>query len=237
MIRIETKNLSKTFEINHQQNESFLGRFIKLNKNKKEVQQVLKNINLKVNSGEFIGIIGKNGSGKSTLLRLISGIYKYYTGEIFTNGKIISLINITAGIKYRLTMRENIYLIGSLFGMSNSEIKNKFNQIVEFSELEKFVDTKIYKFSTGMIHRLAFSISINADPEILILDEIFEVGDIKFREKSKKIIREKINGGCSVLLVTHDTDMIENEASRIILMEKGRIQMDGNPNDVLKTYF
>jgi len=238
MIRIKVKNLNKKFKIGFSKNESFLSRiinFILIKEDKKELQ-VLKDISLEINSGEYVGIIGKNGSGKSTLLRVISGIYKNYTGEVETDGKIISLINIGSGFKYRLTMKENIYLVCSLFGLTHKEIEKNFNSIVEFSELQNYVNTKMFQFSSGMIQRLAFSIAINSYPEILILDEVFEVGDNSFKKKSREKIKELTNKNVTVLLVTHEVEILSNLCNRIIWMNKGMIKEDGDPGEIISQY-
>lgn len=238
MIRIKTQNIYKDFKIGFRKSQSFLERLINiiLRKENKRNLKVLDDVSFVIKAGEFVGLIGKNGSGKSSLLRVLAGIYKDYEGKIETNGKIISLINISAGLKERLTMKENIYLLCSLFGLTNKEIDNKLNSIIEFSELHDFVNTKIYQFSQGMIQRLAFSIAIYSDPEILLLDEIFEVGDANFKKRSKDKIDELTKEGVSVLLVTHELDIISDRCSRIIWLEKGRIKMDGKPEEVIKSY-
>ena len=193
--RIIVKNISKKFKIGFKKKQSALARFVSLfsGKEPKKIIQALKDVSFKAKKGEIVGIIGKNGSGKSTLLRIIAGIYNKDKGEIITNGKIISVINLKVGLQPRLTMRDNIFLTSSLFDLSQNDIKQRFNSIVEFAELENFVNTKIYQFSEGMKQRLAFSIAIYCNPEILLLDEVFEVGDEKFRKKSANEIKELAN--------------------------------------------
>src|ERR1035437_3285008 len=170
--RIVVDDVSKKFMIGTQNNIGILARFISLfsGKEPKRLIYVLKNVSLNIYSGEIVGIIGDNGSGKSTLLRIIAGIYKADGGKIITNGKIISLINLTVGFKERLTMKENIFLVGSLFAMSHKAMESAMQEIIYFSGLQKFTDTKIYQFSEGMKQRLAFSIAVNCKPDILLLD-------------------------------------------------------------------
>ena len=198
---------------------------------------VLNNLSIVICPGEIVGIIGENGSGKSTLLRIIAGIFKADRGSAEINGKIVSLINLGVGLKERLTMRDNIFLMGSLFGLSYGEIKSRFDSVVEFSELKEFIDTKIYQFSAGMIQRLIFSIAIYSSPDILLLDEVFEVGDESFRKKSAEKIKELVkNDKISVLLVSHDLEMVEKYCDKVLLLRKGQIIEEGNPRDVVNLY-
>ena len=166
----------------------------------------------------IVAIVGPNGSGKSTLLRIIAGILEPDEGKVTTNGKIISLINLNAGLREKLTMKDNIHLCCSLFGLSPREIKERFNQIVKFSGLEEFVNTKIFQFSSGMLQRLAFSIAIHCNPEILLLDEVFEVGDEKFKNKSTDEIRRLAAKKISVLLVSHSLDLVAKHCNRVITL-------------------
>jgi len=238
MKRIIIENLEKEFSIGFLKKQSSFQWLLSFfsGREPKKVIKVLDNISLKVNSGEIVGIIGSNGSGKSTLLRIIAGIYDYKKGNVTVNGKIISIINLGIGLKERLTMKENIFLVGSLFGMSQEEIKSKLNSIVEFSGLKEFVNTKIYQFSAGMLQRLAFSISVHSNPEILLLDEVFEVGDEDFREKSAERIKELVRAGATVVLVSHDLQMVEKHCNEIIWMEQGKIRESGKTKEVLGSY-
>jgi ABC-2 type transport system ATP-binding protein len=238
MKRIIIENISKKFFIGFRKKQSILARFISLfsGREQKKDLEVLKDISFDVNEGETMGIIGHNGSGKSTLLRIISGIYKQDSGKIILNGKLISLINLNIGLKDRLTMKENIYLCCSLFGLGREEIKRKFKLIIEFSELHDFVNTKIYQFSEGMKQRLAFSIAIHCNPEILLLDEVFEVGDEEFRKKSVTKIKELVKNKVSVILVSHDMEMIKKYCDKIILMEKGEMIQKGDTKKIVNNY-
>lgn len=186
--RVIVENISKKFKIGFKKNQGALARVVSLfsGKEPKKTLQALKNISFTVKKGEVLGIIGKNGSGKSTLLRIIAGILKQDSGEIIINGKIISLINLKSGLHGRLSMKDNILLIGAFLGLTRKQIKKKFKSIIKFAELESFVETKVYQFSEGMKARLAFSMAIHCNPDTLLLDEVFEVGDEKFKEKSAK---------------------------------------------------
>jgi ABC-type polysaccharide/polyol phosphate transport system ATPase subunit len=237
MKRVIVKGVSKKFRKTFAGGSSLSG-FIALfsKQNNKKPVDALKKVSFSANSGEIIGIIGKNRSGKSTLLRTISGIYEPDSGKIETNGKIISLINLNIGMHDRLTLKDNVYLCSSLFGMSRKDTKSNFNSIIEFAELKDFVDEQIYKFSEGMKQRLAFSIAIHCNPDILLLDEVFEVGDESFKKKSADKIKELIQKGASVLLVSHDLEMIEKHLPKLIWMDKGTIKKQGATKEVLEAY-
>ncbi len=237
MQRITVENIAKRFKIGFKKNQSILARISSFfsGREPKKIIWALKEVSFEAEEGEIIGIIGKNGSGKSTLLRMIAGIYRCNKGKITTNGKIISLINLNVGMQPRLTMKDNIYLCCSLFALSQKTIKQRFNSIVRFSELENFINTKIYQFSEGMKQRLAFSIAIHCNPEILLLDEVFEVGDKEFKIKSANKIKELVKKGSTVLLVSHELWMIEKYCNKIIQLDKGKISKIGDKN-ILKHY-
>jgi len=238
MERIIVDNAGKKFKIGFIKSQSALARLVSLlsGREPKKIIWALKDVSLKINPQEVVGIIGENGSGKSTLLRCISKIYKTDAGKIKTNGKIISLIGLDIGMQHRLTMKDNIYLCCSLFGLSRQEIKQKFDSVIKFSELQQFVNTKLYQFSEGMKQRLAFSIAVHCEPEILLLDEVFEVGDEKFKEKSANKIKELVKKGVSVILVSHNLSIIEKHCDRAILLAKGSIKKEGKTKEVLRAY-
>ncbi len=238
MKRIIVENISKKFRIGFKRNQSALARIISLlsGREQKRVLQALRNISFSVKSKEIVGIIGSNGSGKSTLLRVLGGIYPKYTGKKVMNGKIVSLIGLGQGLRDRLTMKENIYLVGSLFGLAQKTIRQRFNSIVSFAGLQEFVNTKLYQFSDGMAQRLAFSIAIHCDPDILLLDEIFAVGDEDFRNKSAKKIQELVKNGSTAILVSHELWMIEKYCDKVIWMDKGKIIKEGIPKEILREY-
>ncbi|MBT4135304.1 ABC transporter ATP-binding protein [archaeon] len=236
--RIIIKNIGKKFKIGFVKYRGILARILGLfsGKESRKTFWPLKDISFRVRKGEIVGIIGDNGMGKSTLLRIISRIYKPDCGRVFTKGKIVSLINLNIGMQERLTMKDNIYLVGSLFGMSGKIIGERFNSIVKFAGLEEFVNTKLYQFSNGMLQRLAFSIAVHSNPKILLLDEVFAVGDEDFRKKSAKKIQELVKGGVSVILVSHELWMIEKYCDRVIWMKDGRVYRVGGVSDILEEY-
>ncbi len=185
----------------------------------------------------FVFVLGKSGSGKSTLLKIVSGVMKPTKGEVEVNGVISPMIELGAGFDMELTARENIFLNGAVLGYSKQFLEEKFNDIVEFSELKEFLDVPIKNFSSGMIAKLAFSIATIVNPEILIVDEILSVGDIKFQEKSKNKMMEMIRGGTTVLFVSHSLDQIRALCNRVIWLEHGEVQMIGDVNIVCDEYY
>lgn len=236
MERVIVNNLSKSFKINAFKSATFLARlyvFFTRSSHYKTIT-VLKNMSLSIRKGEIVGIIGRNGAGKSTLLRIIAGIYMPDSGTVVVHGKIISLVNLAAGLQERLTMRDNVYLVGSLFGLKNRQITERFGTIVEFSGLHNFVEEKLYKFSSGMLQRLVFSVAVNADPDIMLLDEIFEVGDQSFREKSRNKIMEIAKDGASIILVSHDMDLIKKYCTRVIAIDDRQSFLVGDSEDTYR---
>lgn len=234
---VNVGNVSKKFHIDVFRRANFLAKIISLaTKKPKKVIEALNNVSFNVGAGEIFGVIGGNGSGKSTLLRIIAGIYQPDSGQVATKGKIISLINLNIGLQPRLSMEDNIYLVGALFGLSRKEIKTNFDAIVEFSELENFVDEKLYSFSSGMLNRLSFSIAIHANPDILLLDEIFEVGDENFRKKSAERIKMLTGKGCSVILVSHELAWISKHCDKALWIDKGFVKKQSSPEEVITGY-
>ncbi len=238
MKRIITENISKDFRIGFKKRQTTLARVISLFSGKvpKKTLHALKNVSFFAESGEIVGIVGKNGSGKSTLLRILTGIYPIYKGSKTINGKIVPLIGLGVGLNTRLTMTENIFLVGSLFGLSQKDIKQRFNSMVEFSELGDFVNTKLYQFSIGMAQKLAFSIAIHCNPDILLLDEVFAVGDVSFRKKSAEKIKELVRDGATAIFVSHELWMVEKYCNRVIWMSKGEIVKQGETREVVGEY-
>ena len=206
-------------------------------KNNIKEKEVIKNVSFKINKGESVAIIGKNGMGKSTILKLISGITYPSSGNIYTNGKLNAILELNSGFENDFTGRENIYLKCKLIGLKTSEIKLIENQIIDFADIGEYIDQPIRTYSTGMKSRLGFSISINTAPEILILDEIFSVGDFHFRqkcyEKIKDFLKDKKH---TFLLVTHSPDIAKEFCDRGILIENCEIKFDGNVNECIDLY-
>ena len=208
-----------------------------MKKKKKDYFWALKDVSFHVEKGEVIGLIGSNGAGKSTLLKAISGVMKPTKGTIEVNGIISPMIELGAGFDLELTARENIYLNGAVLGYSKKFLEEKFDEIVEFSELKDFLDVPVKNFSSGMTAKLAFSIATIVNPEVLIVDEILSVGDIKFQEKSKNKMLEMIKGGTTVLYVSHSLASIEELCDRVIWLEHGEIVKMGDTKEICKEYY
>ncbi|MBW2992619.1 ABC transporter ATP-binding protein [Candidatus Woesearchaeota archaeon] len=238
MERIIVRNISKKFRKGVKKNLSAISRISSLvsDKEHKEEFYALNNISFTADAGEIIGIIGSNGSGKSTLLRIIAGIYKKDSGAVKTNGKMIPLINLRAGMQDRLSMKDNIFLCCSLFGLTIDEIRHNFAKITAFAELEEYTNTKLFQFSEGMKQRLAFSMAIHSGPEILLIDEVFEVGDESFRNKSANRIKESVKLGATVLLVSHNLDLIKKHCDKVIWIEDGKIIKEGMSDKIIREY-
>jgi ABC-type polysaccharide/polyol phosphate transport system ATPase subunit len=205
-------------------------------KNKYENFAALKNINLEIKKGEVIGLVGKNGSGKSTLLKIISGIIEPTRGKVEVNGNIAPLLELGMGFDGDLTGKENIYLNGAILGYTKDFIEKKLEEIYEFSELGKFIHIAVRNYSTGMFMRLAFSIATVVEPDILIIDELLAVGDEGFQTKCKNRIKELINKGTTVILVSHTIAQIEELCNRVIWLDKGKIKMQGDTKEVCDSY-
>lgn len=196
----------------------------------------LTGFDLSVGRGSTVAIIGANGSGKSTVLRLIAGIYAPSEGEIRTRGRIGAVVELGMGLHPELTGRENIHLYGTILGMGRSEIRARFSEIVEFAEIGDFIHVPIKYYSSGMLSRLAFSIAMASEPDILLLDEALAVGDQAFRERCTARIAERLNGGAAAIIVSHDLDAVRKHASEVIWLEAGRIRMRGEADEVVDAY-
>lgn len=235
---ILVENVSKTFRIYHEKRnsiyESITGRFSK--RKYYEDLEVLRNISFTVKKGEMFGIVGKNGTGKTTLLRTISGIYKADHGSIRVNGTLIPLLALGAGFQIDLTAKTNVIQYGILLGFKKKEISERVDEIMKFAGLEKFADIKLKNFSSGMHARLAFSTAIQIDPDIIILDEVLQVGDLEFQEKSYEAILSFKKRGKTVILVTHNVVPIEEYCDRAMFLNRGSIEEIGKPNAVVDAY-
>jgi len=215
----------------------FIRFFDRKKRNKKNEFWALKDISFHVNKGDVVGLIGTNGAGKSTLLKIVSGVMKPTEGSVVVNGAISPMIELGAGFDADLTARENIYLNGAILGYSKEFLDSKFDEIVEFSELREFLDVPVKNFSSGMVAKLAFSISTIVDPEILIVDEILSVGDIKFQEKSKNKMMAMIKGGTTVLYVSHSIESIKMLCNKVIWLDHGKMIMQGSAEKVCNAYY
>ena len=196
----------------------------------------LRDVSFAIQPGEVVGIIGRNGAGKSTLLKVLSRITEPTEGEIRLRGRVSSLLEVGTGFHPELTGRENIFLNGSILGMSKAEIKSKFDQIVAFSEIEKFLDTPVKRYSSGMYVRLAFAVAAHLEPEILIVDEVLAVGDLEFQKKCIGKMGEVAREGRTVLIVSHNMSAIQALCERVILLRSGQLVEDGPTTDVIKNY-
>lgn len=196
----------------------------------------LQNISFKVKKGETFGIIGRNGAGKSTLLKIISGILRPTSGTVTVKGNVVPMLELGSGFDFDLTGRENIFLNGAILGYSEEFLNLKYDEIVEFSELGKFIDAPIRNYSSGMLTRLAFSVAAIVKPEVLIVDEILSVGDAAFQEKSRARMKELMSGGTTVLFVSHDISQIREMSNRVIWLEGGEIKAIGSAEEVCDQY-
>jgi ABC-2 type transport system ATP-binding protein len=237
MIRLQA--VSARYRLIRERRRTFqahLINYLKGNRVEKEVFWALKNISLDVHRGESLGIIGPNGAGKSTLLKIISGVMKPAEGRIQTCGRIAPLIELAAGFDDELTGRENIFLNASILGFFRKQIEDRVDSIVHFSELKDFIDTPLKHYSSGMVARLAFSIATEADPDILIIDEVLAVGDARFREKSKERISEFKNRGVTILFVSHYMEQVRNLCNKVLWLDHGEQRMFGDPQSVTEAY-
>ena len=197
---------------------------------------VLKDISFNVRKGEVVGIIGRNGSGKSTMLKLITRILRPNSGTIETDGNMSCLIELGAGFHPDMTGRENVYINASIFGLSNKEIDARFDEILEFSEIGEHIEERVRNYSSGMYLRLAFAVAINVKADILVIDEILSVGDIKFSKKCMAKLMELKNSGVSVVLVTHSVDQARSFCDRVLWIDNGVIRAEGDPDEVCDQY-
>ena len=205
-------------------------------RNRKEKREVLKGISLKVKKGEVVALIGTNGSGKSTLLKLMTKIIYPNQGKIVTNGKLTSLLELGAGFHMDFSGRENIYFNASIFGLTKKEIDERLEQIIEFSELKDYIDNPVRTYSSGMFMRLAFSVAINVDADILLIDEILSVGDEHFQNKCFNKMRELKDQGKTMVFVTHNMKVVNELCDRAIWLYNGEIKKDGDTKEVVEEY-
>lgn len=232
-IMINVKNVSMRFNLGIEKGfsikQGFVDMFNKEKRHKKKEEfWALRDVDFQVKKGEVIGFIGSNGAGKSTLLKIVAGVMKPTKGRVDSYGNICPMIELGAGFDPQLTARENIYLNGAVMGYTKELIDSKFNEIVEFSELKDFLDVPVQNFSSGMVARLAFSIATIVEPEILIVDEILSVGDIAFQAKSERKMLSMINGGTTVLFVSHSIEQIKKMCDRVVWLDHGKmIKMGG----------
>lgn len=235
-VAITIKNMSKDFIIYADKANTLKERIVRFSNNKKEVRHILKNINLEIKKGETVALIGVNGSGKSTLLKLITKIIYPTSGSIKVKGKLASLLELGAGFHPDFSGRENIYFNASIFGLTKAEIDSRLDDIIAFSELGSFIDTPVRTYSSGMYMRLAFSVAINVDADIILIDEILAVGDQRFQEKCMNKMQELKKMGKTMVFVSHSKEAVEFLCDRSIWINNGEIQKDGKTEEVLKEY-
>lgn len=235
-VALRVKNLSKVFKLPHERNSSLKQTLINFRKRSYSEFKVLNDISFEVKKGEFFGIVGRNGSGKSTLLKLIAEIYRPTKGEVLLNGDLTPFIELGVGFNMELSGRDNVYLNGAILGLDEKEIDKIYDDIVEFAELEKFMDQKLKNYSSGMLVRLAFSVAIRAHNEILLIDEVLAVGDANFQRKCFNVFKEIKRSGKTVIFVTHDMGAVQEFCDRAMLINDGKIVTIGKSRDVAIRY-
>lgn len=233
---IDVKNVRKSFKVYFDKGSQLKERVLFWKRNRYEEREILKNVSFQVEKGEALGLIGKNGCGKSTTLKLLSKIIYPDEGEIKIKGRVSSLLELGAGFHPDMSGRENIYTNASIFGLSKKEIDERMDDIIAFSELEEFLDNPVRTYSSGMYMRLAFSVAINVDADILLVDEILAVGDANFQKKCYSRMKELKAAGVTIILVTHSSDTIENFCNKAIWINDGEIVANGSAREVVSQY-
>ena len=233
---IEVEHMTKKFNVYSDKANTLKEKLLFWKRGNKEVRTVLKDISLDIKKGDTVALIGTNGSGKSTLLKLMTKIIYPTSGRVQTKGKLTSLLELGAGFHPDFSGRENIYFNASIFGMSKEEIDRRLNDIISFSELEEFIDNPVRTYSSGMYMRLAFSVAINVDADILLIDEILSVGDQRFQDKCFERLTELRDSDKTIVIVTHNLNSIRKLCTRAIWIKDGKVNMDGDTNEVVDKY-
>ena len=231
MVRIE--HVSKRFSLRHDRSLKELVFSALKRKKLADTFMALDDVDLTVRAGETVGLIGFNGSGKSTLLKTVSGVLFPDSGRVLLRGRVAGLIEVGAGFHPDLSGRENVFLNGAILGMSRAQLEERFDDIVAFSEIEEFIDTEVKYYSSGMFLRLAFSVAVHTDPDIFLVDEILSVGDEPFQKKCLERIRELQAAGRTMIVVSHELEMLERLCTRIVVLRKGRTVFDGDPAEAV----
>jgi ABC-2 type transport system ATP-binding protein len=235
-LAIQATGISKTFHISEDSHNTVKHRLFNLfNPPRRKKVEALKQMDFEIYKGECIGVLGRNGCGKSTLIRLLAGVFPTDSGKIEIFGSTL-LMNLGVGMSHQLTARENIYVSASVLGLKIKEIDEIFDKIVDFAELREFIDTKIKYFSSGMVARLGFSIAVNAGADIMFLDEIFAVGDMKFQEKAIRVFESSWIAGKTVILVSHSMDVVQKYCNRTAFMKNGSLVYFGDTNKAIEMY-
>jgi ABC-type polysaccharide/polyol phosphate transport system ATPase subunit len=235
-VAIRVEHVHKSFNVFYDRTNTIKEKVLFWRRGKKEVRQILKDVDLEIKKGEVVGLIGVNGSGKSTLLKLMTKIIYPNKGKVETNGKLTSLLELGAGFHPDFSGRENIYFNASIFGLTRKEIDKRMDKIIEFSELQDFIDNPVRTYSSGMYMRLAFSVAINVDADILLLDEILSVGDQHFQEKCFKKIEDLKQEGKTIVFVTHGMEAVNRFCTRAVWLHQGVVKMDGDTKTVVNQY-
>ncbi len=229
--------VDKVFLLPHDKKTTLRQRFVSIfQKSTYERLYALRNINLRINEGEFLGVIGRNGSGKSTLLKLIAGVLEPTSGRVSANGNVAPFLELGIGFQGDLTVKNNIFLYGALLGMNRADILGKYDWILEFSGLQNFVDAKLKNLSSGMQVRLGFSITVSFECPILLVDEVLAVGDIDFQQKCYSCFENFKKQGRTTIFISHDLDAVERFCDRAILLENGIFKAEGRPDTIVAEY-
>jgi len=235
---IHVDNVTQRFRVIHERPDTvreLFARFLRHNASFHDFDAV-KNVSLEIGNGQMVGLIGRNGSGKSTLLKIIAGVYRPTSGKVRVSGTLAPLIELGAGFHPELTGRENILINGLLLGYSKREMMEREASIIEFAEIGEFIDAPVKQYSSGMYTRLAFAVATEVDPDILLLDEILAVGDAPFKQKCLTRIETFRERGKTIVYVTHDMQQIRNYCDRAVLLDKGEIMAEGEPEEVIRAY-
>lgn len=235
-VAVEVINVTKKFRLYHERNQSIKSAIMRGKTSVHEDFLALDDVSFEVREGSTTGILGSNGSGKSTLLKCLTRIYTPDSGSINSYGRIAALLEVGSGFHPELSGRENIFLNGSILGMSKKEIQRKFDEIVDFSGVEQFIDQPVKNYSSGMYVRLGFSVAINVDPEILIVDEVLAVGDAEFQEKCRLKFEDFRTAGKTVILVTHSMHSVLEMCDQAVWLSHGKVQQIGQSSDVVEGY-
>src|SRR5579884_2888150 len=236
---IKVENVSKDFILPHERVNSVKGLFTSLSKGlygTRETQHALKNISVEIKKGEFFGVVGRNGSGKSTLLKILAGIYQPTKGSLFTKGRLIPFIELGVGFNPELTGRENVYLNGAMMGFTKDQTDSMYDEIVAFAELDDFMDQKLKNYSSGMQVRLAFSVAIKAEADILLVDEVLAVGDADFQRKCFQFFKQLKKNKKTVIFVTHDMNAVREFCDRALLIENSKVIAIDKANYIASQY-
>jgi ABC-2 type transport system ATP-binding protein len=235
-IAVEVTNLSKAFKIPHERKLRLKDYFLHpFRKNTFSKFEALKNINFEVEKGDFVGILGRNGSGKSTLLKMLAGVYIPDTGNISIKGKLVPFLELGVGFNFELTGKENVFLNGTILGLTKKQILRAYKDIVDFAEIEQFMDTQLKHYSSGMMVRLAFSIAMQARGDVYLLDEVLAVGDASFQQKCMLEFDKLRNEKKTIILVTHDISVVERMANRVVWINNG-VGVTGDKEEIIQQY-